>query len=174
MLSTQSPDGEIIGHNSPAGEIRFISSGYSSYFQTGNPSFVADGLSLLDAPGEWYYDEANGDLYFYPPDGEDPSDDLVEGKVRDYAFQLHDGGLEDGFRSYITIEDLNIFGALITTDTAADFGAGEGNSWVGRNTGFWKEPQAESYGVILQRLHFKYISQGADASGHNKSHNPNE
>jgi len=159
--------GEISSYNPTTGEVRFISAGYLDTFQTGNPVYVGKALGLLDTPGEWFYDEGNNDLYFYPPDGIDPTGDLVEGKVRDYAFQLHDGGLEDGFRSYITIEDLHIFGALITTDTAADNGVGNGNSWVGRNTGFWQQPQANSHRVVLQRLHFQYISHGTDGTGHN-------
>ena len=42
----------------------------------GNRFFVENVFEELDAPGEWYFDEAAKQLYFRPPDGENP-----EGKV---------------------------------------------------------------------------------------------
>lgn len=42
----------------------------------GNRFFVENVVGELDAPGEWYFDEAAKQLYFRPPDGESP-----EGKV---------------------------------------------------------------------------------------------
>lgn len=39
----------------------------------GNPFFITGALSLLDAPGEYYYDKTEQKLYLYMPDGSDPT-----------------------------------------------------------------------------------------------------
>jgi len=47
--------------------------------------FLFGKLELLDAPGEWFHDEATGTLYLWPPDGGDPSTLDVQAKSRDYG-----------------------------------------------------------------------------------------
>lgn len=39
----------------------------------GNPFWITGALSLLDAPGEYYYDSANSKMYLYMPKGDSPS-----------------------------------------------------------------------------------------------------
>ncbi len=69
-------------------------------------------LSALDAPGEWFYDDATGTLYLWLPDGAAPAAHTIEAKRRLWAFDL-------AGRSYITLEGLHIFGASIRTDANA-------------------------------------------------------
>ncbi len=47
--------------------------------------FLFGKLELLDAPGEWFHDEATGTLYLRPPDGRDPASLDVRAKSRDYG-----------------------------------------------------------------------------------------
>jgi hypothetical protein len=50
--------------------------------------FLVGKLAALDSPGEWFHDRETGTLYFWPPEGKDPSNVTVEIKVRDLAFDV--------------------------------------------------------------------------------------
>ena len=63
-------------------------------------------LELLDSPGEWFYDGNQQTLYFWSPDSKIPQE--VEVKQRNFAFDLSD-------RSYITVNNINLFANTITT-----------------------------------------------------------
>ena len=50
---------------------RIIAPAYSGggpYTCSGNRFFIRNALEELDAPGEWYYEQKSGTLYFWPPD----------------------------------------------------------------------------------------------------------
>lgn len=64
----------------------------SKYFVEGLPS-------LLDSPGEWWYDEDSGRLYLWPPTDDDPATMSIEISRRETAFDLSD-------RSFITLDGL--------------------------------------------------------------------
>jgi len=66
-------------------------------------------LKALDAPREWYYDANTQELYFWSPNGDDPSNYVVEAKQRDRAFNLFG-------RSHVTLENLTVFGSRIHTN----------------------------------------------------------
>ena len=76
---------------------------------TGNYYYLWGKYEALDAPGEWFRDNA-GNLYLWPPDGASPTAHLVEAKKRLWAFDLSG-------KSYITLDGLNIYAATIKTDT---------------------------------------------------------
>ena len=66
-----------------------------THTSTGNPLgsmqwgyFLRNKLSLLDAPGEWFYDSAAGQLYFWCPSNADPNNVLVEAAVLDNGVYL--------------------------------------------------------------------------------------
>ena len=63
--------------------------------------------AALDAPREWFRG-ADGSLYLWMPNSDNPSNHLVEAKRREYVFNLRD-------RAYITIEGLNLFAGGIST-----------------------------------------------------------
>ena len=48
--------------------------------------FLSGTLAALDSPGEWF--GGAGALYLWAPDGRSPAGRRVEGKVRDYAFDV--------------------------------------------------------------------------------------
>lgn len=48
--------------------------------------FVDNKLSILDAPGEWFYNPADSTLYLYPPVGIDINSSVIEGAVYDFGF----------------------------------------------------------------------------------------
>lgn len=50
--------------------------------------FMRNKLELLDAPGEWFYDAAAGQLYLWCPGGIDPGTALVEASVLDNAIYV--------------------------------------------------------------------------------------
>jgi hypothetical protein len=75
-----------------------------------NPLFDDDRYYLfgmrqfLDAPGEWFYDVAAKQLYFYAPDGKSPADGVLESKARDWGFTV------DQDCNHLTIDGIEFFG----------------------------------------------------------------
>jgi hypothetical protein len=88
---------------SSAGQIQFPSKAqdkfHDSYYLTGR-------LGALDAEKEWFYDGTK--LYLWAPGGGSPAN--VEVKQRNYAFDLSG-------KSNLTIKNLRVFAATITTDS---------------------------------------------------------
>jgi len=68
--------------------------------------FLMNKLEALDAPNEWYYDEHKKTLYFYAPNGENPSHAQVEVSTRKITAQLN--------KDHIHIRGLNFFGGMIS------------------------------------------------------------
>lgn len=68
--------------------------------------FLSGSLGLLDAPGEWWRDDANDRMLLIPPVGVDPSEPetVIEAKRRDYGFDLDN-------RAHIHLEGLIFHGA---------------------------------------------------------------
>lgn len=55
----------------------------------GDRYYIYNVFEELDAPGEWYHDQATHTLYFYPPDGEKFSGEVVVPTLRDIV-RLHE------------------------------------------------------------------------------------
>jgi hypothetical protein len=70
--------------------------------------------NALDTATEWYYNSATSTLYFWSPGGDSPAGYTVEAKARPVAFNLN--GL-----SYVTIQNLNIRAANITSDSSSSY-----------------------------------------------------
>ncbi|MCL1820004.1 MAG: right-handed parallel beta-helix repeat-containing protein [Oscillospiraceae bacterium] len=72
----------------------------------GNPFYIVGALALLDAPGEYYYDKASKKLYFYAPDGGDPSRlSLSMRSNNKHAIVLS--------AKYVTVDGFDIYGGGI-------------------------------------------------------------
>lgn len=50
--------------------------------------FLSWKLEALDTPTEWFLDATSRTLYLWTPDGKNPASHKVEGKTRDYAFEV--------------------------------------------------------------------------------------
>jgi len=77
----------------------------------GSRYFLYGGASLLDAPGEWYWEAVTQTLSLMPPDGVDMAGCRVEVKRRDLAFDLSE-------RSYIHLEGFRVFASAISLSGA--------------------------------------------------------
>jgi len=77
--------------------------------RAGNTFFLTGKASELDAPGEWFYDQATQTLRFRPPDDTHPGTHVVEFKARHFAFDLRG-------KSHIVVRGLTLFAATIITD----------------------------------------------------------
>jgi len=104
--------GEITGSRNPTAthtifDCRGLSSTYCDVFGPGWVSYV---FGLLDSPNEWYRDSAAQTLYLWPPDGDDPSNHLVEAKRRPLGLDLRG-------KNYINIIGLRF---LATSATLGD------------------------------------------------------
>lgn len=71
----------------------------SIYPAAGWGYLVENALSLLDAPGEWFYDRASGDLYFWPPSGAAVTSMRVEAAVVSEGLTLFE-------KSYVQVRNV--------------------------------------------------------------------
>lgn len=69
----------------------------------GGKFYLIGAMKLLDAPGEWFYDQKNQILYLWPPENEDPNKHQVTGKDRMLGFDLQE-------KSWITLDGINLMG----------------------------------------------------------------
>lgn len=69
----------------------------------GTKYLIMDHLAALDAPGEWYFDQAANTLYFWAPGGGDPNNYDVEVKIRKEGFDLNG-------HDYIQIKGIDFLG----------------------------------------------------------------
>jgi hypothetical protein len=90
-------------------EVQAIGKSFSHPLVDGSQYFVWGARSLLDTPGEWFYDSAKHRLYLWLPDSGNPEDHKIEAKKRTLAFDLRG-------RSNVHLQKLNIFGATVFTD----------------------------------------------------------
>ncbi len=69
----------------------------SVFTKTGLKSgyYIDNVLRELDHPGEWFFNAEQGVLYVFPPDGTEPENLIVEAIIRDRAFTLNGGTLEN-------------------------------------------------------------------------------
>lgn len=65
-------------------------------------------LRLLGHPGQWFHDEAAGQLYLWTRDGDDPSGHTVEAKRREFGFDLTG-------RSYLTVSGVQLHATSLRT-----------------------------------------------------------
>ena len=68
--------------------------------------FLMDKLEALDAPREWYYDQEKKELYFYAPEGKNPTEANVEVTARIKTVNIE--------VDYVTLAGLNFFGGMVS------------------------------------------------------------
>ena len=97
---------EITFHNPTSGRVTVDAS--ANRVGAGDPGlgwgseyYLVDHPGLLDHAGEWWYDDATGKLYLWPPSSGNPANQNLEISRHDYAFDLKD-------RSYVTLEALEM------------------------------------------------------------------
>jgi hypothetical protein len=72
----------------------------------GGEFYLVGRLGLLDAPGEWFHDDAAKRLYLWPPGGADPNQHAVTAKKRLLAFDLQK-------RSQVQVIGVNVHAATL-------------------------------------------------------------
>jgi len=90
----------IVTHNVPAGRVT-VDQPCGGGLGWGSKYYVEGLPTLLDTPGEWWYDGNSGRLYFWPGAAGDPATLNIEISRRNHGFNLED-------RSYITLDGLTI------------------------------------------------------------------
>jgi hypothetical protein len=91
---------------SSAGQIQFPAKAGDKNYHFHDSYYLTGKLGALDAEKEWFYDGTK--LYLWAPGGGSPEN--VEVKRRNYAFDLSG-------KSNVTIKNLRVFAATITTDS---------------------------------------------------------
>jgi len=56
----------------------------------GSGPFLIEHLNALDIPGEWYYDQSTGLVWFWPLGGQDPNTMDIRGKTISYGITMRD------------------------------------------------------------------------------------
>lgn len=79
--------------------------------KAGNKYYIIDSLSLLDYPGEWYYDSAAQKLYIYTESGDSPANHVV-------SYQTSKTGINIASQSYINIKNISLFGCAVNGNGA--------------------------------------------------------
>ena len=118
----------------------------------GNPFYITGALSLLDAPGEYYYDREKRKFYFCTPNGEDPTRLNLTLKTKDrYAinmsyrhnavvdgFDIYGGGINMIFAQNCTVQNSRIryFDHFYIDDERMFFGKWEGEVHIPWRDGF--------------------------------------
>ena len=77
------------------GDRSFSVKNHSRRMEKGWGFYLDNKLELLDAPGEWYFDKKQGRVYFYPPEGKNPDNLLIEGSVRSTGLTIADGVVQN-------------------------------------------------------------------------------
>lgn len=133
----------IIAHDRAAGKIT-VDTPCEFDADPGNPGlgwgskYYVEGMpSLLDSPGEWWYDTINKRLYLWPLTPGNPALQDIEISQLDNGFDLHN-------RSYITLDGLNI-------EFFNENAVNEVNWTTDR-----------SYGNTLQNLNLRYANVGVE------------
>lgn len=96
------------------GSFEFINSAPSGdeAVKSGKEYYVSNSLDLLNIPGEWYYDNNAGELYLCVEKGRNPKDLKVQKKVNNLALSIENS-------SYVTFENIDVFGANLKFDSSA-------------------------------------------------------
>jgi len=76
----------IVAYNSSAGQVTLESAVGSV---NGRRYLAHDAQTLVDSPGEWYFNEENNEFFLWAPDGGDPDNFVVEVKRRAEAFDTN-------------------------------------------------------------------------------------
>jgi len=71
--------------------------------------FLEGKLEFLDTEGEWFFETTMDTLYFYPPNGMDPNEMHIRGKVQSYAFEISNS-------DHVQIKNLEFFGTTFKFD----------------------------------------------------------
>ena len=103
------------------------------------------GIEAAIGENEWWVDHSAGRLYIRLSGEAVPADHLIEVKRRDWAFNFVD-------RSHITVRDLRLFAASITSDPAPTVAA------VGQIV-------ASASNLLLDNLLVEYVTHFTDQSG---------
>ncbi|MFW6277216.1 MAG: right-handed parallel beta-helix repeat-containing protein [Prolixibacteraceae bacterium] len=77
------------------GDRSFSVKHHSRRVENGWGFYLDNKLELLDAPGEWYFDTEQGRVYFYPPEGKNPDNLLIEGSVRSLGLKITNGVVQN-------------------------------------------------------------------------------
>ncbi len=65
--------------------------------------YVEGKIEFLDTESEWFFDPFTKDLYFYPPNGTNPNELEIRGKVQSYAIEITNS-------NYLELKNLEFFG----------------------------------------------------------------
>ena len=134
-------DRQVVSHDRASGKLTFsapINALTELVPRRGSHFFVFAKLALLDAPGEWWWDPAQQQLYVWMPDGGSPEGQRVEAGIAPAVLDLSG-------RSYVTVKGLSARGGWFnlqssTTCTVQDFHLWAPN-WVRTFDGYSIWPQ---------------------------------
>jgi hypothetical protein len=99
-----------------------------------NPSWIENAYELLDTPGEWYFNKAEGNIYYKPHPNEDMS--KVEAVVPVLDKLITGSGTVDNPVHNIVFQDLNFkYGTWYEPNSADGYSPLQaGHRWVGDQT----------------------------------------
>ena len=134
-------DRQVASHDRASGKLTFsapINALPQLVPRRGSHFFLFGKLELLDAPGEWWWDPTQQQLYVWPPDGGSPEGQRVEAGIAPAVLDLSG-------RSYVTVKGLAARGGWFnlqssTNCTVQDFHLWAPN-WIRTFDGYSVSPQ---------------------------------
>lgn len=84
---------------------------YQKNIKTGQGYYFFEGLMCLDAEEEWWFDNETNNLYFYAPDGVNPTGKNIKLKINDYNLQVTNS-------EFVVIKNLDFFGTTFSVENS--------------------------------------------------------
>ncbi len=132
-----------------------------------NPSRqVAENIfEELDAPEEWFYDKAKGDLYLYPPAGADLASSFLVGATLEELIRVV--GTPGANVKYLTFSGFTLTHTHRTLFTSTYEGLSRGDWSIARKGTVYLQ---DAENIVLQDCNFMNIGgNGVFMSGHNEN-----
>ena len=138
---------EVLAYDSSAGSFTYDTVPASAWKYKHHAYFLTQNLTLLDAPGEWFFDDhsASNTVYYMPRNGADPNDLDIRMKTKAY-------GVTCDHKDDVIIEGIDFFSSAFNLDDCD-------GAQVRNSTLLYPSTSKRSLGVAGEDQDNRYVSR---------------